>query len=203
MKEKVLKCYDWIIRYFMYFICASLIGWIYEVLTIMFENHHGFQNRGMLYGPYLPIYGFGMLVLIVTVDPIRRMNLGKNTSISATTLFVVKIILVFLAAFVVTSTVELAASYIISPTSWEYIGNGQKNPPWFYSADEGYDINFQGRIALKSSLRFGMGSVFLLYVLLPAIDSFSTKKKPFKIVGSLLLLFFIIDCMATLITVCI
>lgn len=181
----------------MYFICAAVIGWIYEVLTIMLENHHGFQNRGVLFGPYLPIYGFGMLVLMVTVNPVRNMKLEKISSVSTIFSFVVKLVLAFIAAFIVTSLVELTASYIINPTSWEYVGNEKNNPPWFYSANEGYGINFQGRIALKSSLRFGIGSMFLLYVLQPLIDKVSTKNKVFKTFGSMLLIAFLVDCIVT------
>ena len=199
MREKVIKNYDLTIRYFMYFIGAAVVGWIYEVLTIMLENHHGFQNRGMLYGPYLPIYGFAMLILIVTVEPICRMKLEKISSVSIILAFAVRMILAFIAAFIITSLVELAVSYMLSPTSWEYVENGTSNPPWYYSANEGYNINFQGRIALKSSLRFGIGSIFLLYGLEPIIDKFSTKNKVFKIVGTLLLIVFIIDCIVTFI----
>ncbi|MCR5736074.1 MAG: putative ABC transporter permease [Eubacterium sp.] len=197
MREKLMNGYDWIVKYFMYFICAAVVGWIYEVLTIMLENHHGFQNRGVLFGPYLPIYGFGMLIVMATVNPIRKMKLEKISSVSTILAFCVKFILAFIAAFVVTSLVELVASYIISPTSWEYVENGKNNAPWFYSAKEGYDINFQGRIALKSSLRFGIGSMFLLYGLQPLINKFSTKAKAFKFVGSVLLLVFVIDCIVT------
>ncbi|MBE5957794.1 MAG: hypothetical protein E7254_02900 [Lachnospiraceae bacterium] len=197
MKEKLLNGYDWMIKYYMYFICAAMVGWIYEVLVIMFENHNGFQNRGVLYGPYLPIYGFGMLILIITVKPICKMKLEKVSSHSVILAFVVKFILAFIAAFLITSLVELAVSYMVSPNSWEYVENGTNNPLWFYSADDGYNINFQGRIALKSSLRFGIGSIFLLYVLEPIIDKFSTKKKAFKIVGSLLLITILIDCIIT------
>ena len=197
MKEKLGKSYDWVIKYFMFFICVAMVGWIYEVLVIMFENHHGFQNRGVLYGPYLPVYGFGMLILMVTVNPVRNMKLEKITSISPVLAFIIKFILAFVSAFIVTSLVELIASYMISPTSWGYVENGKRNSPWYYSASEGYEVNFQGRIALKSSLRFGIGSMFLLYLLQPAIQKFSTKKKVFKIVGSLLLVVFVADCIIT------
>ena len=199
MKEKLTKVYDLLIKYFMFFWCAAVVGWIYEVLTIMLENHHGFQNRGVLFGPYLPIYGFGMLVLMVTVNPVRNMKLEKISSVSTILAFVIKLILAFVAAFIVTSVVELAASYIINPTSWEYVKNGENNPPWYYSANEGYGINFQGRIALKSSLRFGIGSIFLLYILQPLVNKFSTKKKVFNTVGSLLMIIFVIDCIVTFI----
>lgn len=191
-KEKLIKSYTWIIKIYMYFICASVIGWIYEVLIVMFENHNGFQNRGMLAGPYLPIYGFGMWILMITVNPIRNMKLNKISSSSKTMEFIIKLILAFIAAFVITTLVELIGSYMINPTSWD-------NGPWYYGVEEGYKINFQGRIALKSSLRFGAGSLVLIYVLQPLIDIFSRKKKLFTIVSSALLIVFLIDCIMTFI----
>ena len=60
MKEKFKKGYIIFIKFYLYFFVAAVVGWVYEVLTIMLENHHGFQNRGVLLGPYLPVYGFGI-----------------------------------------------------------------------------------------------------------------------------------------------
>ena len=45
-----------------YFICFAFIGWIYEVALFLIEDHI-FVNRGFLYGPWLPVYGFGGIVI--------------------------------------------------------------------------------------------------------------------------------------------
>ena len=48
------------------FCIYALIGWLYEVLWMWFvvpPKH--FINRGVLLGPFLPIYGFGMLILLL------------------------------------------------------------------------------------------------------------------------------------------
>jgi len=53
-------------KYYLTFCIYALIGWIYEVLWMWFvvpPKH--FINRGVLIGPFLPIYGFGMLILLV------------------------------------------------------------------------------------------------------------------------------------------
>lgn len=47
------------------------LGWIYEVLVGIFETHVGYVNRGYLFGPYLPIYGFGGLMLIALLTKVR------------------------------------------------------------------------------------------------------------------------------------
>ena len=45
------------------FVIGSLIGWIIELLFRRFVSQKKWVNPGFLTGPYLPIYGFGVLVL--------------------------------------------------------------------------------------------------------------------------------------------
>ena len=56
---------------FLIFMACSFLGWIYEVLVGIFETHVGYVNRGYLFGPYLPIYGFGGLMLIALLTKVR------------------------------------------------------------------------------------------------------------------------------------
>lgn len=59
------KVKDFFTTYYLTFCVYALIGWIYEVLWMWFvvpPKH--FINRGVLIGPFLPIYGFGMLILL-------------------------------------------------------------------------------------------------------------------------------------------
>lgn len=43
------------------FVIGSLVGWIIELLFRRFFSQHRWMNPGFLQGPYLPIYGFGVL----------------------------------------------------------------------------------------------------------------------------------------------
>lgn len=45
------------------FVIGSLFGWIIELLFRRFVSQKKWMNPGFLTGPYLPIYGFGVLVL--------------------------------------------------------------------------------------------------------------------------------------------
>ena len=45
------------------FVIGSLIGWIIELFFRRFVSQKKWVNPGFLLGPYLPIYGFGVLVL--------------------------------------------------------------------------------------------------------------------------------------------
>ena len=66
-------------------------------------------------------------------------------------------ILIFLGCGAVATVIELCASYLLEwiTGSW----------PWQTYAD--YDINFQARVALSPSVRFGIGGVLFLYLLRP------------------------------------
>ena len=58
--KKVLEKFS---NYYIIFLVYALIGWLYEVFLMWFVfEPHKFVNRGVLLGPFLPIYGFGVLL---------------------------------------------------------------------------------------------------------------------------------------------
>lgn len=68
-------------EYFLYFMCYSVIGWCYEVFLEVAVYRWGFSNRGVLFGPYCTIYGFGALLLIFSLKGLKRKKVlfGKDT----------------------------------------------------------------------------------------------------------------------------
>lgn len=73
MKRKVQE-------YFFYFMLYSMIGWIYEVFLEVVVYRWGFSNRGVLFGPYCVIYGFGALILIFTLGGLQKEDLSGEDS---------------------------------------------------------------------------------------------------------------------------
>lgn len=65
MKLKISKC-------FLYFMLYAIIGWCYEVFLEVIVYKWGFSNRGELFGPYCPVYGFGALAFIFGVYPLIK-----------------------------------------------------------------------------------------------------------------------------------
>ena len=47
------------------FVIGSLFGWVLELLFRRFVSQKKWMNPGFLTGPYLPIYGFGVVVLYI------------------------------------------------------------------------------------------------------------------------------------------
>lgn len=45
------------------FVLGSLIGWVIEVLFRRFFSAHKWINPGFMVGPYIPLYGFGVVIL--------------------------------------------------------------------------------------------------------------------------------------------
>lgn len=59
-------------EYFIYFILYSIIGWCYEVFLEVFIYRWGFSNRGVMFGPYCIVYGFGALLLIFLLSKLKK-----------------------------------------------------------------------------------------------------------------------------------
>lgn len=164
-------------KLFLYFMMYACVGWIYEVFLEVVVYRWGYSDRGVLTGPYCPVYGVGALFFIFFVYPlIKDKDLKKK---------LIMIPIVFLACMLIATGIELVASYICEALmgSW----------PWQTYAD--YKYNFQARIALSPSLRFGLGGVIFLYILQPLFEKLVKKLKIKKldIVFKVVLTVFIID----------
>lgn len=68
--KKVLEILS---KYYIIFLVYALIGWLYEVFLLWFVMEpYKFVNRGVLIGPFLPIYGFGVLLLLVCLQKFMK-----------------------------------------------------------------------------------------------------------------------------------
>ena len=57
--------YEWLLeKYVSYFFIYSFIGWILEVIVVLFLEKR-LVNRGFLMMPILPIYGFGAVLISI------------------------------------------------------------------------------------------------------------------------------------------
>lgn len=165
-----------------WFTMYSVIGWIYEVFLEVVVYRWGFTNRGVLFGPYCPVYGFGALAFILLVYPLIR---NKEFKVRLKWMPVV-----FLLCMLIATLMELGTSYALEflTGSW----------PWQTYAD--YKINFQARIALSPSIRFGLGGILFLYVLQPLFEKFtgSMSVRTRKTVAVILLIMFAVDLAQTI-----
>lgn len=142
--------------YFFSFMLYAFIGWIYEVI-LEFYYGNGFVNRGFLFGPYLPVYGFGALLIIFTIQGFSKKKINvKNICITPA--------LVFILIFLLTTIVEYIAGTILD-VFW-----GKRL--WDYSH---YFMNINGLVCLSASTRFAIGGTIFLYLLQPAFEKIINK----------------------------
>lgn len=164
-------------KVFLYFWVYAVLGWVYEVFLEVVVYRWGFSNRGFLFGPYLPVYGFGALLIIACLRPLSRkpLHIGKVNIMP---------VVVFLAVVALTTVVELITSYLLEWTTGGWL--------WDYTR---YSIQWQGRICLSASLRFGIGGMVILYLLQPLLEKGMARlgEKRRQVVFTVLFVLFVLD----------
>ena len=103
------------------FIVYSICGWIYEELVFILELNQ-VVNRGALFGPWLPIYGFGGLIIISLFYRFKdkKIMLGKLN---------IRPLVLFFETVIFATLVELVSTYLMDFTG----GNFKSliiNPPF-------------------------------------------------------------------------
>jgi len=135
-----------IVLYILFFFTFSILGWIWEVGLHLFQNGE-FVNRGVLFGPWLPIYGTGGIAVLF---------LSKKTYNRP--------IITFFLTMIICSIIEYFTSWYLEFTKgvrW-----------WDYS---GYFLNLNGRICLAGAIVFGLGGCLVIYYLAPKLKEIYTK----------------------------
>lgn len=148
---------------YLYFVLFSIIGWVYELLIFVLKENE-IINRGFLFGPWLPIYGFGGLIIYFCLkDKVREpLYIGKRNFRS---------IQIFLLISFSAAIIELASTYVMTLFGLDF------RILWDYSH---YNLNFDSRIALIPALQFGVLGNLILYVCQDRVNSFVENKSAFQ-----------------------
>lgn len=160
-----------IIKLFILFYICSIIGYIYEMILCFILNGK-FMSHGILYGPWLPIYGSGALI-------ISLLNKYKHHPI-----------LVFLLSFFIIGILEYICGFILlkflNIRLWDYSN-------WY--------LNINGFVSLFSSIGFAIGGLLIIYGIMPLVKMIVKKnnKKHLKLIINILSILFIGDVIITII----
>ncbi len=128
------------------FFFMSFVGWCWEVSLHLIQNGR-FVDRGVLHLPWLPIYGFGCVFILLLLRRWRQEPLKE-----------------FLYAIVLCGVVEYFTSVYLQAvyhTEW-----------WSY---QGYFLNLNGRICAEGLLVFGLGGMAFVYIVAPLLDNWFRK----------------------------
>ena len=173
---------------FFYVFCV--IGWIYEVIW-EFAVGHGFVNRGVLYGPHLPIYGIGVLSLYFILRKLikKEIKIGKIN---------ISPVIVFCLIMVIVSVIEYIGAVFVEDILkldrlWDYSSDvievGEKIIP----------LNIQGRISLRNSSLLSAGAMLMLYFVWPFLEKLfvTVSDKVSKIIAIVIIAVMSVDCILT------
>ena len=141
--EKKLTTLQGYLAYFFFF---SIAGWIMEIIFCFIVLGH-YNDRGFLYGPLCPIYGFGGIILLTFISKFKK------------------------------NPIKVALSSMTIFTSLEYIFSYGtealfKSELWNYTNDY---MNVNGRIALFYTLAWGFIAILFVYLFIPLLKKLTNK----------------------------
>lgn len=134
-----------ICSYVAWFGLFSVLGWVYECTYCAIRTRK-WENRGFLFGPVCPIYGFGASAVLIASGLLPQ-SAGTAPWWQ-----------VFLASAAGSAVLEYGTSWALEKffhARW-----------WDYSS---MPLNLNGRICLPFALCFGAVGVCLYYVICPAV----------------------------------
>lgn len=126
------------------FTICSFAGWVFESLHSIIRKRK-WERRGFLYGPVCPIYGFGVVGVVLVF-----MMIGHIFSVELTWWQV------FLVSFFGSMLLEYPTSYLLERWFHAYW--------WDYS---NLPLNLHGRISVPTACVFGAGGWLAVYVIHP------------------------------------
>ncbi len=148
--------------YILFFFAFSFIGWIWEVCLVLVQTGK-MVNRGVLLGPWLPIYGSGGVLILLLLR--KMFN---------------KPIVTFFSMTILCTVIEYITSWYLEVTKgvrW-----------WDYS---NYLLNINGRVCLEGAIVFGIGGCAVVYLLAPKLSKVFNKLSNYILVPICVILTFL------------
>ena len=151
---------------FITFIFYAFLGWCFEMIHMGITTNE-VVNRGLLNGPIIPIYGAGVLSILLLLKPLKH-----------------NIVLLTICIVLICSIIEYLTSYVMEKMFglrwWDY-----ENKP----------LNLHGRICFETMSMFTVMALFIVYYLDPVFQKMIDKVDTtyVVIISIILLIFFISD----------
>lgn len=154
-----------------YLIIFSIIGLIIETTFCYLTTGVIESRRGLIWGPFCPVYGVGATILIILLDNY------KNRKIK-----------LFIYGSIIGNIIEYILSYILEAIYgmrfWDYT---------FIT------LNLNGRICITYSLFWGILAILLIKIAKPIIDNIINKipKNKRQLINTIITVVLAVDTLAT------
>lgn len=141
------------------FFIYAFLGWCTEVSYAAIKTGR-FVNRGFLNGPVCPVYGFGAVIVLWVLEPLKE-----------------NFLLLFLGSVVLTSLLEWLTGFVLERMFHQRW--------WDYSQEP---FNLSGYICLRFSIAWGIACLFAVRLLHPSV-LWCVRSVPYPVGVGLLVLF--------------
>ena len=170
MRKTVQKVYP-ITTLILLFFLFSFTGWVWEVICHLVEDRM-FINRGVLFGPWLPIYGTGGILILVLLK-----------------CFFDRPGLLFVMIMTVCGVVEYVTGWWLETFFHTRWGDYRD-----------FVFQIQGRVCLIGLLVFGLGGLVFVYEIAPRLNKLIMKMNVSirKLLCAVLITVFVIDLLYSL-----
>ncbi len=122
------------------FLIYAFLGWCTEV-SYAALNTGKFVNRGFLNGPVCPVYGCGVLLVVLVLTPLKE-----------------NLLILFVGSVILTTAIEFVTGFLLEKLF--------HNHWWDYSNQP---FNVCGYICLKFSILWGLACTFVMDIVHPLI----------------------------------
>lgn len=150
MKEKLKE----LGKIFLLFIIGSVIGFLYETILVLFQKGHFETRKGVIYGPFIPVYGIGIIIYYIFFEKVEIRKLPQ----------------VFLISMLLGGATEYICSYVqemwFGTISWDY---------------SYLPFNINGRTSLLHCTYWGIAGIIYIKFILPIVDDLENKLEIKKI----------------------
>ncbi len=160
-------------KVFIFFVLGCLIGTYYEEILWFIRTGERVDRQGTIYGPFSPIYGFGVVVFVAILG-------YHNAKRSVLRTWIYGCLIGGGAEY----TMSLIADKVFGVKFWDY---------------HGMFLNINGRTTVPFMLAWGVFGTVLMKVVYPFVSKW-VEKIPYKIgqpIYILLLIFFIFNLFVT------
>lgn len=167
----------YVARLLLVFVVGGIFGFIYEELFYRIDLGY-FVKRGTTFGPWIPIYGFGAVAMLLLTGRCRRSPLK-----------------VFFYSLSIAGILEFLTGFVLHRAFGVRL--------WDYNVEIWNWLNIGGYICLRSVLFFGVSGLFLGYVIDPLLSRFTEpmEEKKALIVAAVPSSLFVLDILLNLIRV--
>lgn len=159
-------------KLFWYFLIFSILGIIIETIFCYVTTGVLESRKGLIWGLFCPVYGISGVTVILFLYKMRDRSILK--------LFIYGLFVGSLAEYILSYVLES----IYGSRFWDYT----------YA-----NIQLNGRVCLEYSIYWGILSIVIIKLIEPSLDKLISKipNNPRNIIESILVIFFMINCIFT------